>query len=199
METEPWLSRKVLTLARLAPSLTTTVFSVRITVHMFSCVLILIELPKLSVAALRFTASARARIEKAGGETLTIDEVATRFPTGSNTILLRGARNSREAVKHFGFGPHSHKVCSSYNKKCELTLTSTAETLCPEQGTQVRARPWPQEVAWFQGLSDIQRWGCFFGSSARAWSWNSVTQGMLHVWRELFYGFKKGTHCPNME
>ncbi|KAF2640043.1 ribosomal protein L18e [Massarina eburnea CBS 473.64] len=69
----------------------------------------LLELPKLSVAAIRFTATARARIEKAGGETLTIDEVATRFPTGANTLLLRGAKNSREAVKHFGFGPHSNK------------------------------------------------------------------------------------------
>ncbi|KAF1840290.1 60S ribosomal protein-like protein L18 [Cucurbitaria berberidis CBS 394.84] len=69
----------------------------------------LLELPKLSIAALRFTASARARILKAGGETLTIDEVATRFPTGSNTVLIRGPKNAREAVKHFGFGPHSHK------------------------------------------------------------------------------------------
>ena len=69
----------------------------------------LLELPKLSVAALRFTASARARIEKAGGEILTIDEVATRSPTGSNTLLLRGPKNAREAFKHFGFGPHSGK------------------------------------------------------------------------------------------
>jgi ribosomal protein L18E len=36
----------------------------------------LLEVPKLSVAALRFTATARARIEKAGGEALTIDELA---------------------------------------------------------------------------------------------------------------------------
>ncbi|KAK1916292.1 hypothetical protein P3342_004110 [Pyrenophora teres f. teres] len=69
----------------------------------------MLEVPKLSIAALRFTASARARVEKAGGECLTIDEVATRFPTGSNTLLLRGPKNSREAFKHFGFGPHSHK------------------------------------------------------------------------------------------
>ncbi|KAJ4375813.1 hypothetical protein N0V83_001090 [Neocucurbitaria cava] len=69
----------------------------------------LLELPKLSIAALRFTGSARARILAAGGETLTIDEVATRFPTGSNTVLIRGPKNAREAVKHFGFGPHSHK------------------------------------------------------------------------------------------
>ena len=32
-----------------------------------------------------------------------------RHPTGSHTLLLRGPKNSREAVKHFGFGPHSHK------------------------------------------------------------------------------------------
>ncbi|KAL1646368.1 hypothetical protein SLS58_003328 [Diplodia intermedia] len=69
----------------------------------------LLEFPKLSVAALRFTATARARILKAGGECLTLDELALRAPTGANTLLLRGPKNSREAVKHFGFGPHSHK------------------------------------------------------------------------------------------
>lgn len=69
----------------------------------------LLEVPKLSIAALRFTATARARIIKAGGETLTLDELALRAPTGSNTILLRGPKNAREAVKHFGFGPHKHK------------------------------------------------------------------------------------------
>ena len=65
---------------------------------------------KLSIAALRFTATARARIEKAGGECLTMDQLALRAPTGANTILLRGPKNSREAVKHFGMGPHKHKV-----------------------------------------------------------------------------------------
>ncbi|WFD26971.1 hypothetical protein MNAN1_001960 [Malassezia nana] len=68
-----------------------------------------LELPKLSIAALRFTHTARARIEAAGGECLTLDQLAMRAPTGSNTILLRGPKNSREAVKHFGFGPHKHK------------------------------------------------------------------------------------------
>ncbi|PLB47007.1 60S ribosomal protein L18 [Aspergillus steynii IBT 23096] len=69
----------------------------------------LLNAPKVSVAALRFTATARARIEKAGGETLTLDQLALRAPTGANTLLLRGPKNAREAVKHFGFGPHSHK------------------------------------------------------------------------------------------
>ena len=67
------------------------------------------ELPKLSVAALRFTRSAKERILNAGGEVLTLDQLALRAPTGSNTILLRGRRNSREAVKHFGMGPHKNK------------------------------------------------------------------------------------------
>lgn len=71
----------------------------------------LLTVPKLSIAALRFTATARARIEKAGGECLTMDQLALRAPTGARTLLLRGPKNSREAVKHFGFGPHKHKVC----------------------------------------------------------------------------------------
>ncbi|BFZ58020.1 hypothetical protein PYCC9005_005078 [Savitreella phatthalungensis] len=68
----------------------------------------LLNLPKLSVAALRFTTSARARILKAGGECLTLDELALRHPTGSNVVLLRGKKNSREAVRHFGMGPGKH-------------------------------------------------------------------------------------------
>ncbi|CAF9933662.1 hypothetical protein IMSHALPRED_009439 [Imshaugia aleurites] len=70
----------------------------------------LLKVPeKLTIAALHFTATARARIEKAGGECLTLDQLALRSPTGSNTLLLRGPKNAREAVKHFGFGPHSGK------------------------------------------------------------------------------------------
>ncbi|KAJ0298687.1 eukaryotic ribosomal protein L18 [Colletotrichum abscissum] len=69
----------------------------------------LLTVPKLTVAALRFTATARARITAAGGEAITLDQLALRAPTGGNTLLLRGPKNSREAVKHFGMGPHKHK------------------------------------------------------------------------------------------
>ena len=62
----------------------------------------MLEVPKLSVAALRVTKTARERIEKAGGEVITLDQLALRAPKGANTVLLRGKRNSREAVKHFG-------------------------------------------------------------------------------------------------
>ncbi|KAI5326374.1 hypothetical protein L3X38_035448 [Prunus dulcis] len=69
------------------------------------------EVPQLKVTALRFTETARARIEKAGGECLTFDQLALRAPLGQNVVLLRGPKNAREAVKHFGPAPgvpHSH-------------------------------------------------------------------------------------------
>ena len=44
----------------------------------------LLNVPELSVAALRFTATARARILAAGGECLTLDQLAMKAPTGSN-------------------------------------------------------------------------------------------------------------------
>jgi large subunit ribosomal protein L18e len=73
----------------------------------------LLEVPTLTVAALRFTETARARIVKAGGECITLDQLALRAPKGSNTVLLRGSKSSREAVKHFGHrtsvnNPHTH-------------------------------------------------------------------------------------------
>jgi len=69
----------------------------------------LLEVPKMTIAALRFTSTARARILAAGGEALTLDQLALRAPTGGNTLLLRGPKNAREAVRHFGMGPHKHK------------------------------------------------------------------------------------------
>ena len=90
----------------------------------------LFEVPKLTVCALKFTESARARILKAGGEIITFDQLAMRAPMGQNTVLLQGRpfnltslssamhpsctsgpRKAREAVKHFGPAPgvpHSH-------------------------------------------------------------------------------------------
>ncbi|BBH10432.1 Ribosomal protein L18e/L15 superfamily protein [Prunus dulcis] len=85
-------------------------FLVRRTGSKFSAV-ILKRLTCSEVTALRFTETARARIEKAGGECLTFDQLALRAPLGQNTVLLRGPKNAREAVKHFGPAPgvpHSH-------------------------------------------------------------------------------------------
>merc|ERR1711881_275938 len=78
----------------------------------------LLEMPKLTVCALRFTETARARIVKAGGECLTFDQLALRTPKGSNTVLLRGPK-SREALSHFGHrtsvnNPHTHGGVKPY-------------------------------------------------------------------------------------
>lgn len=120
----------------------------------------LLNIPKLSVAALRFTATARARIEKAGGETLTLDQLALRAPTGSNTVLLRGPKNAREAVKHFGFGPHSGKVSNlptdfllyGLDVCIDRFIVLFTETLCAEQGAKVREGPRTEKIPRLQGL-----------------------------------------------
>ena len=62
----------------------------------------LLKVPKLRVCALRFTDGARARITAAGGECLTFDQLALISPEGSKTVLLRGPKNAREAVKSYG-------------------------------------------------------------------------------------------------
>jgi len=69
-----------------------------------------LEVPKLTVCALRFTTTARARILKAGGECLTFDQLALKSPEGENTVLLRGCKSQRESAKHFGAPgvAHSH-------------------------------------------------------------------------------------------
>lgn len=116
----------------------------------------LLTVPKLSVAALRFTSTARARIEKAGGETLTLDQLALRAPTGANTLLLRGPKNARESVKHFGFGPHKHKVCApGISLDFRLYVNLGLETVCAKQGSEVRESSWSQKIPWFQGLKGI--------------------------------------------
>ncbi|CAM9878341.1 unnamed protein product [Chrysoparadoxa australica] len=79
----------------------------------------LLEVPKLNVCALRFTESARARIVAAGGRCMTFDELALEAPTGSNCVLLRGPKNAREAVRHFGHrtsvtNPHTHDAVKPY-------------------------------------------------------------------------------------
>merc|ERR1712190_481345 len=63
------------------------------------------DVPKVSVCALRFTETARARITKAGGECLTFDKLALRSPLGQGTVLLRGPVKAMEAERYFGRAP----------------------------------------------------------------------------------------------
>lgn len=78
----------------------------------------LLECPKLSVCALSFTERARKRIVAAGGECLTLDQLALRAPTGADTVLLRGPA-SRAALAHFGkrtsvLNPHAYDHVKPY-------------------------------------------------------------------------------------
>lgn len=79
----------------------------------------LLDLPALNVCALRFTEDARSRITQAGGKCMTFDELALKSPKGTDTVLLRGSKSSREAVKHFGhstsvYNPHTHDGVKPY-------------------------------------------------------------------------------------
>lgn len=118
----------------------------------------LLEIPKLTIAALRFTTSAKERILKAGGEALTLDQLALRTPAGSNTILLRGKRSTREAVKHFGMGPHKHKkpYTASKGRKVNLKHSLLTRNVPLTYSRSVRTRSWPQAVSWFQGLISVR-------------------------------------------
>merc|ERR1712173_491147 len=68
------------------------------------------QVPKVKLAALRVTETARKRILEAGGEIISLDQLAQQAPLGQNTLLLQGPRNAREAVKHRGAPgtPKSH-------------------------------------------------------------------------------------------
>jgi len=61
----------------------------------------ILTVPKMTIAALRFTKTARERITRAGGKAITLDQLAQQRPTGSHTLLLQGRRHAREACRHF--------------------------------------------------------------------------------------------------
>lgn len=118
----------------------------------------LFEVPKLSIAALRFTRTARARIEAAGGECLTLDQLALRKPTGSGTLLLRGAKNARESVKHFGSSTSRPCRVPPADSACRNGTRKEQEALHHLQEPQGGAWTWKEEVSWIQGMSRV--WDC---------------------------------------
>lgn len=135
----------------------------------------LTTVPKITVAALRFTQAARERILKAGGEALTLDQLALRSPTGANTVLLRGVRTSREAYKHFGMGVllfcslfvHTHSFCRSSQKQ---------EALHHLQGSQIRARSWTPKVEGFQSVEVLRQ------NLLHIWSWPTYAVSFMELY-----------------
>lgn len=56
----------------------------------------------MKVCALRFTETARKRLEKAGGSCMTFEELAMKAPEGKNCLLLRGPVKARTVERYFG-------------------------------------------------------------------------------------------------
>lgn len=137
----------------------------------------LLEVPKLSIAALRFTRAAKERILNAGGEALTLDQLALRAPTGSNTVLLRGKRNTREAVKHFGMGPHKNKKPYTISKGRKVCVNCYIVGLYTNVFPSVRACPWSPKVSWLQGIR---------GSQNIHWRQHG---GVHDWWSHVHYGY----------
>lgn len=69
----------------------------------------LLTVPRLQIVAIRFTATAKARVERAGGKCMTFDELLLENPTGNGCQLLEGDRKARKQYKYFGAAglPHS--------------------------------------------------------------------------------------------
>uniref|UniRef100_A0A0D9SBE0 Large ribosomal subunit protein uL15/eL18 domain-containing protein n=1 Tax=Chlorocebus sabaeus TaxID=60711 RepID=A0A0D9SBE0_CHLSB len=65
------------------------------------------EVPKLKVCALRVTCRARSRILRAGGKILTFDQLALDSPKGCGTVLLSGPCKGLEVYWHFSKAPGS--------------------------------------------------------------------------------------------
>jgi len=55
--------------------------------------------PKLSLCTLKISESAKKRIIEAGGNIFTFDKFAMKFPTGKNSVLLRGSKTCTKKIK----------------------------------------------------------------------------------------------------
>ena len=79
------------------------------------------EYPKLRIAALKFSDTAREQITQAGGECFTLDQLAVLAPYGKNTFLMTAPKR-RLALKHFGPAPGvpgSHTMPYTRDRKTE--------------------------------------------------------------------------------
>jgi ribosomal protein L18E len=92
----------------------------------------LYDMPKLSVCALRFTETARARIVKAGGECITFDQLALRNPTGTFQnhfcfVLLPNPSFSSKQIKmsFFRFRFCCFQKCAGVQERFSLSLLAT--------------------------------------------------------------------------
>ena len=75
------------------------------------------QVPKLKLAALRVTESARKRITAAGGEIITLDQLAQEAPLGQNTVLLQGMYAINNQIIKFKFSNFCAHIYSEWRSK----------------------------------------------------------------------------------
>jgi large subunit ribosomal protein L18e len=103
----------------------------------------LLQVPAITVAALKFSATARARIAAVGGACLTLDQLAAQRPTGDRCLLLEGDRRRRAVVRHFGAAPGDDnsrmrpKVCAK-GRKFEMARGRRKSRRSPPRSRQSR-------------------------------------------------------------
>jgi ribosomal protein L18E len=145
-----------------------------------------LTVPKLTIAALRFTRAARERILNAGGEVLTLDQLALKAPTGANTILLRGKRNTREAVKHFGMGPHKNKKPYTISKGRKVCSSCTHSYSFDLFSGSVRAGSWSQKVPRLQGIKYLISRSLYLVLSHLAFMCMRYALSQFYAWNVRF-------------
>lgn len=106
---------------------------------------------------------------QAGGECLTFDQLALLAPTGTNTCLLRGPKNAREAVKHFGRAPGetlAASICSCEwympSDCCDTASSHWPLLLCSHSFSAFFAKGWHARALSIVVLADTK---CFSGSA----------------------------------
>ncbi|KAH0570391.1 Ribosomal protein L18 [Spironucleus salmonicida] len=79
-----------------------------------------IEIPKMTVCALKFTATAKAHIEKFGGKCITFDDLILENPKMENVFMVQGKRSHRATYKKFGSaGISSSVVAKGHGSGCK--------------------------------------------------------------------------------
>uniref|UniRef100_A0A4X2JWV9 Large ribosomal subunit protein uL15/eL18 domain-containing protein n=1 Tax=Vombatus ursinus TaxID=29139 RepID=A0A4X2JWV9_VOMUR len=86
------------------------------------------EVPKLKVCALHVTSNARNRILKAGGKSLTFDQLAMSSPKGRGTILLSGRKFKLARDPHDSRGYKTNSLPLCYIKDFWKTTTTIASS-----------------------------------------------------------------------
>lgn len=73
------------------------------------------EVPNMTVCALKFTETARARIVGAGGSCITFDQLAQQDPYSENVVVVKGDPLKRFSQRFMGLAP-GHRFSTTWER-----------------------------------------------------------------------------------